>query len=81
MKYRSKPVDVEAVQYREGSSYLKMYAIWGLRFTDVCKVSPFMKDMIVQNWGWCKFTDWIIKDGDTFSVCSDDEFRRKYEAV
>lgn len=25
--------------------------------------------------------DWIIKDGDTFSVCSDEEFKRKYEAV
>ena len=68
MKYRSKPVEVEAVQFNDDSSYMKMEHKWGLAFTDACSNAI----------PWCRATDWIIKDGDTFSVCSDEEFQRKY---
>ncbi len=82
MKYRSKPVEVEAVQFNDDNSYMKMEHKWGLPFTDACiNAIPFFNSILVHNSGWCRATDWIIKDGDTFSVMSDEEFQRKYEAV
>lgn len=65
MKYRSKPVDVEAVRFRVGmlESELRPF-----RPQRPCTLE-------VQS------GDWIIKDGDTFSVCSDEEFKRKYEEI
>ncbi len=66
MKYRSKPVEVEAVQF-DGTQYCatEMYKLWNS----------------IPGFPGQKFGEWIIKDGDTFSVCSDEEFKRKYEEI
>ena len=65
MKYRSKPVEVEAVQFTLEES----------RNTILYKLGYDIRNNLVF------LSDWIIKDGDTFSVCSDEEFKRRYEAV
>lgn len=72
MKYRSKPVEVEAVQYTCYSSTKTMHKVFGKAF----KKLYFVFDDILS----VPVSTWIIKDGDTFSVCSDEEFKRKYEA-
>lgn len=84
MKYRSKPVEVEAVQFNGDESVIKISNTFSISLR-----LWFFNDEILQmkhEYGRNKKTvlfktDWIIKDGDNFSVCSDEEFRRKYEAI
>jgi len=76
MKYRSKPVEIEAVQFTGPENYEEMRAILGYP-TCLYSRGPFV-------WfGGTKLFPglWIIKDGDTFSVMIDEEFQRKYEAI
>lgn len=70
MKYRSKPNVVEAVQFKEEPHPILM------QWVKECNDLGYFGQMLYTS----KDGDWIIKDGETFSVCSDEEFRRKYEA-
>ena len=83
MKYRSKTVEVEAVQITDDLevtidrvSTLGAVIGFGTRSCRECRVyAPNLRGVAAQH------GDWIIKDGDNFSVCSDDEFKKKYEAI
>jgi len=83
MKYRSKPAEVEAVRLDGLKSYEHMCEKWGTIFSrhrrcylnGISYQPPPMRGYLQ----WAFVGDWIIKDGDTFSVMSDEEFKRKYD--
>ncbi len=86
MKYRSKTVEVEAVQVTDEVSCAKILTwcdehdwLAGYAINSHGKLFIEIDDLIkniVANAG-----EWVVKDGDTLSVCSDDEFKRRYEAI
>lgn len=82
MKYRSEPVEVEAVRITDAHSYLDAINWLGpvLKRSTIQPMLRIKIQFIGHATIYVNEGDWIIKDGDTFSVRSDEEFKRKYEA-
>lgn len=83
MKFRKKPVVIEAMQFNGGFSFDEMSVEWGTEFTDVVRYNDLMNALIVctlegdmaANPG-----DWIIKGvAGEFYPCKPDIFHRTYE--
>ncbi len=85
MKYRSKPVVIEAIQYNSADSFSQMKDVWGDAFVDEIMLVPNSTYFFIYTLeGRCTVRpgDWIIKGllGD-FYKCKDEIFKQKYEAI
>lgn len=83
MKYRSKPVEIEAIRYMGPFSIDEMYEAWD-GFHDVGRLSDtgFFHIKTIEGLMLAKIGDWIIKGTiGEFYPCVDEVFRKKYEAI
>lgn len=78
VKYRKKPVEVEAVRWtgrndKEMKEFLGLTSSWWLNVADSITIdTPGEKDIV-------KIGDWIIKDGGGFYPCGAETFDATYE--
>ncbi len=78
MKFRKKPVIIEAEQYLRHGSEAERQAMWcnGKQCNEGIIISTLEGDML------CRFGDWIIKDiSGEFYPCKPDIFKETYEEV
>ncbi len=84
MQYISKPVEVEAIQYNDDNSYLKMRDKWD-NFLGIHYVTTGLNELRIKTLEGtmiARVGDWIIKGTEgEFYPCKDSVFKRKYEAV
>lgn len=85
MKFRSKPVEIEAMQFNGGFSFDEMLVEWGQDFLEVVKYFSnvnYMEIRTLEGTVIARPSDWIIKGTEgEFYPCKDSVFKRKYEAV
>lgn len=90
MKYRKKPVIIEAVQYT-GPAYLRINdeigaypqgVQWGMKAADSQLLFPYVTTIHGQE-TWIEPGDWIIpeRDGVHFYPCKPEVFAASYEPV
>jgi hypothetical protein len=89
MKYRTKPVEIEAVRFTGDVESLQGFSgshrVWAVdeqdRTDDPDILAEFYDDRH-STWIGVKLGQWIIRGADgRLSLCDDKEFREKYERV
>jgi hypothetical protein len=84
MKYRSKPVTIEAIQFTGPESVGRMIDAWGAKFkpalADIQRPGGLFIDTLFNGLMYANLTDWVIKGTvGEFYPCRDDVFKHKYE--
>ena len=85
MKFRSKPVVIEAIQFLGGFSIDEMRVEWGEPFARTALYNDKMNDLLIATLEGAMradLEDWIIKGTrGEFYPCKPDVFQTKYEAA
>ena len=85
MRFRSKPVEIEAIQFTGWDSYSKMTEEWGKSFAEesnFCSVLRRLEIKTLEGIMRADLNDWIIKGlRGEFYPCKPDVFDRKYALV
>jgi len=83
MKFRKKPVVIEAYQFKYGPSIDEMYRAWGDEFKECSVFDDQVLELFIQTLeGQMRVTfgDWIIKGvKGEFYPCKPDIFEMTYE--
>lgn len=85
MRYRAKPVEIEATQFMGGFSVDEMRVEWGEAFGSVARYSDMANALSIKTLEGtmqASLGDWIIKGTrGEFYPCKPDVFAAKYEPV
>ena len=83
MKYRKKPIVIEAIQYLGPSSYDEMIEEWGQAFANKsCLMPGYLNIRTLEGAHIAKISDYIIKgiEGEFYN-CKESIFLATYEKV
>lgn len=85
MKFRKKPVVIEAMQFIDQSSINRMCNLWGGSFLEVADFDNEKDNFFIRTLEgtmWASRNDWIIKGvNGEFYLCKPDIFEATYEQV